>query len=177
MDQRQLRAPPGTRSCQASIPTMNITNLLTPERVVVCDDIASKKRLLEHLGELLESSSPALSRQTIFDALVNREKLGSTGLGKGVAIPHGRMANLDRPVCAFIRVKHPVDFDAADGQPVDLVFSLLVPEESTEEHLQVLSAIAEIFSNTVICNTLRHCEDGACILDQLYQWESQRISA
>jgi PTS system nitrogen regulatory IIA component len=156
---------------------MNITSLLSPERVVVCDDIASKKRLLEHLGELLAGSSPQLSKQVIFDALVNREKLGSTGLGKGVAIPHGRMAALEQPVCAFIRVKNPVDFDASDGQPVDLVFSLLVPEESTEEHLQVLSTIAEIFSNTGVCTALRQCDDGACVLDRLYQWESQRISA
>ncbi|MDH3980457.1 MAG: PTS IIA-like nitrogen regulatory protein PtsN [Gammaproteobacteria bacterium] len=156
---------------------MNITSLLSPERVVVCDDIASKKRLLEHLGELLGSSSPRLSKQVIFDALINREKLGSTGLGKGVAIPHGRMAELEEPVCAFIRVKNPVDFDASDGKPVDLVFSLLVPEESTEEHLQVLSTIAEIFSNTGICNALRQCDDGASVLDQLYQWESRRISA
>jgi PTS system nitrogen regulatory IIA component len=120
---------------------------------------------------------PRLSKQVIFDALVSREKLGSTGLGKGVAIPHGRMAELEEPVCAFIRVKNPVDFDASDGQPVDLVFSLLVPEESTEEHLQVLSTIAEIFSNPGICNALRQCDDGTCVLEQLYQWESQRISA
>jgi nitrogen PTS system EIIA component len=156
---------------------MNITTLLAPDRVVVCDDIASKKRLLEQLSELLASSSPAVSSQAIFEALVNRERLGSTGLGKGIAIPHGRMANLEQPVCAFIRIKTPVDFDAADGQPVDLVFSLLVPEDSTEEHLQVLSTIAEIFSNKGVCALLRTCEDGTCVLDHLYEWESQRISA
>jgi PTS system nitrogen regulatory IIA component len=156
---------------------MNITTLLAANRVVVCDSIASKKRLLEQLSELLASSSPSLSSQAIFEALVNRERLGSTGLGKGVAIPHGRMAGLERPVCAFIRIKAPVDFDATDGQPVDLVFSLLVPEESTEEHLQVLSTIAEIFSNKGICTLLRTCDDGACVLDNLYEWESQRISA
>jgi PTS system nitrogen regulatory IIA component len=156
---------------------MNITSLLAPERVVVCDDIASKKRLLEQLSELLAASSPALSSHVIFEALVNRERLGSTGLGKGVAIPHGRMASLDHPVCAFIRIRTPVDFDAADRQPVDLVFSLLVPEDSTEEHLQVLSTIAEIFSNKGICALLRTCDDGACVLDALFEWESQRISA
>jgi PTS system nitrogen regulatory IIA component len=156
---------------------MNITSLLAPERVVVCDDITSKKRLLEQLSELLGSSSPAVPVQTIFEALLSRERLGSTGLGKGVAIPHGRMAGLDHPVCAFIRIRKPIDFDAADGQPVDLVFSLLVPEDSTEEHLQVLSTIAEIFSNKMICAILRECEDGACVLGHLYGWESQRISA
>lgn len=156
---------------------MNITALLSPDRVVCCDNIASKKRLLEHLSELLGRSSPQLSQQAIFDALVNREKLGSTGLGRGVAIPHGRMPALDEPVCAFIKVETPVDFDASDDQPVDLVFCLLVPEDSTEEHLQVLSTIAEIFSNPSMCNALRACDSGECILAQFYNWESQRISA
>ena len=156
---------------------MNITNLLNPERVLCRDDVGSKKRLLELLSELLAGSSPGLSQQEIFDTLLNREKLGSTGLGKGVAIPHGRMATLEQPVCAFIKLATPVDFDASDGQPVDLVFTLLVPEDSTEEHLQVLSTIAEIFSNTGICSVLRACETGGCLLEQLYQWESHRIPA
>ncbi len=156
---------------------MNITDLLTPERVLCCADTGSKKRLLEQLGALLESSASSLSQNEIFDALVNREKLGSTGLGKGVAIPHGRMAALEQPVCAFIKLDQPVDFDATDNQPVDLVFALLVPEDSTEEHLQVLSTIAEIFSNSALCATLRECATDSCILEQLYQWESRRISA
>jgi len=156
---------------------MNITDLLSPERVACSDEVGSKKRLLEQLGELLASSSPVLSQHEVFDALLNREKLGSTGLGKGVAIPHGRMAGLEHPVCAFIKLGAAVDFDATDGQPVDLVFALLVPEDSTEEHLQVLSTIAEIFSNTGICSALRTCETGDCLLEQLHQWESHRISA
>jgi len=156
---------------------MNVTNLLAPDRTVVLDNIASKKRLLEHVSELLGSSSTQVTQQAIFDALVNREKLGSTGLGKGVAIPHGRMSGLTEPVCALVRLVTPVDFDAADGQPVDLIFALLVPEDSTEEHLQVLSTIAEIFSNKNICALLRECDDGECLLNQLYRWEIQRISA
>ena len=156
---------------------MNITDLLSPERVVCHDALGSKKRLLEQLGELLASSSPLLSQHEIFDALLNREKLGSTGLGKGVAIPHGRMAGLEHPACAFIKLGAGVEFDASDGQPVDLVFALLVPEDSTEEHLQVLSTIAEIFSNAGICSALRACESGDCLLEQLHKWESQRISA
>ena len=156
---------------------MNITDLLNPERVVCRDDVGSKKRLIEQLSELLASSSPDLSQNEIFDALLNREKLGSTGLGNGVAIPHGRMATLKQPVCAFIKLATPVDFDAADGQPVDLIFTLLVPEDSTEEHLQVLSTIAEIFSNTGICTALRTCETGSCLLEQLFLWESRRIPA
>ena len=158
-------------------PEMNVTKLLATDRTLVLDDIASKKRLLEQVSTMLAGSSPQLSGHAIFDALISREKLGSTGLGKGVAIPHGRISGLSEPVCAFVRLITPVDFDAADGQPVDLIFALLVPEESTEEHLQVLSTIAEIFSNKSICALLRECSDGDCLLDRLYQWESQRISA
>lgn len=156
---------------------MNITDLLKPQRVTCCHDVGSKKRLLEHISELLADSSPQLSPNDIFDALLNREKLGSTGLGKGVAIPHGRMSALEKPLCAFVKLDEPIDFDASDGQPVDLVFTLLVPEESTEEHLQVLSTIAEIFSNAGISKALRLCETDSCLLEQLSQWEAQRISA
>jgi len=156
---------------------MNITDLLMPDRVSCRDDLGSKKRLLEYVSELLAGSSPELRRNEIFDALINREKLGSTGLGKGVAIPHGRIASLERPVCAFVRLATPVDFDATDRQPVDLIFTLLVPEDSTEEHLQVLSTIAEIFSNAGISMALRQCDTDSCLLEQLCQWEARRISA
>ena len=156
---------------------MNITKLLSPERVASRDEVGSKKRLLEQLGELLASSSPVLSQHEIFDALLNREKLGSTGLGKGVAIPHGRMTGLEHPVCAFIKLGTAIDFDASDGQPVDLVFALLVPENSNDAHLPVLSTIAEIFSNNGVCTALRACETGECMLEQMHQWESHRISA
>jgi PTS system nitrogen regulatory IIA component len=156
---------------------MNVTDLLEPERIICCSDAGSKKRLLESLSARLAESTSQATQNDIFDALVNREKLGSTGLGKGVAIPHGRMASLTAPACAFIKLDKPVEFDASDGRPVDLVFALLVPEDSTEEHLRILSTIAEIFSNPVICAALRKCNTGRCILEQLYQWESQRISA
>jgi PTS system nitrogen regulatory IIA component len=156
---------------------MNITDLLMPDRVSCRDDLGSKKRLLEYVSELLAGSSPELRQNEIFDALINREKLGSTGLGKGVAIPHGRIASLERPVCAFVRLATPVDFDATDRQPVDLIFTLLVPEDSTEEHLQVLSTIAEIFSNAGISMALRQCDTDSCLLEQLCQWEARRISA
>ena len=156
---------------------MNITDLLIPERVTCCDDVGSKKRLLEYISELLAGSSKELLQSEIFNALFNREKLGSTGLGKGVAIPHGRMESLKKPLCAFVKLANPVDFDATDGQPVDLIFALLVPEDSTEEHLQVLSTIAEIFSNAGISMALRQCHTDNCLLEQLSQWEAQRISA
>ena len=156
---------------------MNITDLLGPERIACANEAGSKKRILEDLAALLCGNPSQTAKNDIFDALVSREKLGSTGLGKGVAIPHGRMASLAAPICAFIKLDTPVEFDASDGQAVDLIFALLVPEDSTEEHLQVLSTIAEIFSNPANCTALRNCDSGRCILDQLYHWESQRISA
>ncbi len=156
---------------------MNITELLSLDRVTSCDDVGSKKRLLEQISKLLAGSETGHSDSEIFDALVCREKLGSTGLGKGVAIPHGRMPELESPVCAFIKLSTPVDFDASDGEPVDLVFALLVPEDSTEEHLQVLSTIAEIFSNSGVCAALRACESNDCLMQQLFEWEARRIPA
>ena len=156
---------------------MNITDLLEEKRIACNAEAGSKKRILEDLAALLCESSSKTTQNEIFDALINRERLGSTGLGKGVAIPHGRMASLTAPVCAFIKLDKPVEFDASDNQDVDLIFALLVPEDSTEEHLQVLSTIAEIFSNPVIYTALRECKTSACILEQLYHWESQRISA
>jgi len=156
---------------------MNITDLLSPERVACCSDVGSKKRLLEHICKLLADSAPELSEIDIFAALLSREKLGSTGLGMGVAIPHGRLEDLDQPLCAFVKLDTAVDFDSSDGEPVDLIFALLVPIDSTEEHLQVLSTIAEVFSNSGTCEALRDCQSSECLLEQLYSWESHRIPA
>jgi PTS system nitrogen regulatory IIA component len=156
---------------------MNISDLLIPERIMCCPQIGSKKRLLESVSELLARKVPQLSRIEIFDSLISREKLGSTGLGKGVAIPHGRLSALQRPVCAFIRLEQPVEFDALDGQPVDLVFALIVPENSTDEHLQILSAIAAVFGNAAFCSRLRECGDDTCLYQLLTQRETQQKTA
>ncbi|MEN8107204.1 MAG: PTS IIA-like nitrogen regulatory protein PtsN [Pseudomonadota bacterium] len=146
---------------------MNINQLIDQDHVLCCPEVASKKRLLEVVSELLAVDLPQISAHEIFDSLINREKLGSTGLGKGVAIPHGRMASLENPVCAFIRLDEAVEFDATDGKPVDLAFALLVPEDSTEEHLQVLSTIAELFSDEEFCTGVRNCKDKDCLMQLL----------
>ena len=156
---------------------MNISELIKPECVICCPEVGSKKRLLEDISELLAKIAPQLSRNEIFESLINREKLGSTGLGKGVAIPHGRMAALDRAVCAFIKLETPVDFDSADERPVDMVFALLVPENSTEEHLQILSTIAELFSNEAFCASMRQCTSDECVYQLLNHQEAQQITA
>lgn len=156
---------------------MNISRYLNPESITCKSSIGSKKKLLETLSALLAVKITKLSEQTIFDCLINREKLGSTGLGNGVAIPHGRIDKLESPVCAFIKLDEGIDFDATDNQPVDLVFALLVPEDSTEEHLQVLSIIAEILSDQSFCTRLRNCRDSACLQELMLQENEQRASA
>lgn len=156
---------------------MNIAHYLQPNSIICESNIGSKKKLLERLSEILAERVPGLSDQAIFDSLINREKLGSTGLGNGVAIPHGRMDKLEKPICAFIKLDAAIDFDATDNQLVDLVFALLVPEDSTEEHLQVLSIIAEILSDQPFCTRLRNCQSTECLQKLMPQGDEQRASA
>lgn len=137
---------------------MKLSEILSGDRVVAGAALGSKKKVLEELSRLL-SGGTTLASGDIFNSLVGREKLGSTGLGHGVAIPHGRVAGVPQSVGAFMRLKHPIDYDAHDGQPVDLVFGLLVPQQATEEHLKHLAAIAEMFSNEQFCVKLRETGD------------------
>jgi PTS system nitrogen regulatory IIA component len=129
------------------------------EERIGCDvDAASKKRVLEQLGLRLAESVPELTQDLVFDALLERERLGSTGLGKGIALPHARMAQVDYATGAFIKLIQGVDFDAIDSEPVDLAFAMLVPEEATDEHLQLLSTLARMFSDNDFCSKLRQAE-------------------
>jgi PTS system nitrogen regulatory IIA component len=124
---------------------MKLTEILGADRVVSGTAVSSKKKVLEELSNLLATGAATLTSQEVFYSLTGREKLGSTGLGHGVAIPHGRVSGIDRSVGAFLRLKHPVDYDSHDGNPVDLVFGLLVPQTATEVHLKHLAAVAEMF--------------------------------
>jgi len=144
---------------------MPTTELLHPARIACQQDSSSKKRSLESLSHLLASAVPDYTEIEIFDSLVGRERLGSTGLGSGVALPHGRLRGLKQPIAALITLRQGIDFDAIDQQPVDLLYALLVPEESTEEHLQILAQLAGLFSNPDFCSKLRSCSDS----DQCFQ--------
>ena len=125
---------------------MSLLASLLPENHVLLDvEITSKKRLFEYIGLLFENSH-GISSGTVFDSLFAREKLGSTGLGQGIAIPHGRIKGLKEASGAFVRLAQPLPFEAPDGRPVQLVFALLVPEQATEQHLQILSELAQRFS-------------------------------
>ena len=142
---------------------MKLTEILSPERVVSGNAVTSKKKALEELSGLLAAGAANLGSSEVFNSLTGREKLGSTGLGHGVAIPHGRVAGVDRSVGAFMRVKHPVDYDSHDGNPVDLIFGLLVPQTATEAHLKHLAAVAEMFSDDAFCTKLRAAQDNASL--------------
>lgn len=122
-----------------------LSNLLSASQVLLDLDASSKKRVFEQAGMLFENHL-GLARTVVFDSLFAREKLGSTGLGQGIAIPHGRIKGLKQAAGAFLRLSHPVPFDSPDGRPVNLLFVLLVPELATEQHLQILSELAQRFA-------------------------------
>jgi len=144
---------------------MTIAEILSPECVMCKADAVSKKGALEQLSMLISDTGTSLDYTEIFDCLNARERLGSTGLGHGVAIPHGRLDTITHPTAAFLRLKQGVDFDAIDQQPVDLLFALLVPEESTDEHLKILSSLAEMFSEEAFLRRLR----AASTADRLFE--------
>ncbi len=128
------------------MPPANFAKHLPLTRVVLDLDVSSKKRLFEQIGLLFENEN-RIARATVFDALFAREKLGSTGLGHGVAIPHGRIKGLRDTLAVFIRTKDGVPFEAPDGENVRLVFAMLLPEHASEQHLLLLSELAEAFSD------------------------------
>lgn len=142
------------------------------ERIGCQLDIGSKKRVLQQMGDLLASSSPDLAADSIFERLLERERLGSTGLGHGVALPHARTPEVESATGAFIQLKSAVDFDAIDDRPVDLAFALLVPQEATEEHLQLLAKLAAMFSNELLCEHLRNASEPQAMLELVQEWEA-----
>lgn len=150
---------------------MNIVDILDPTRVTASLSVNSKKRALEELSQML-GSSPGVDAQEAFTSLINREKLGSTGLGQGVAIPHGRLRQLDTTVAAFARLEAPVDYDANDGQPTDLLFAMLVPQEATDDHLQLLAKIAELFSDDGFVDAVRKANGAADIFELLTSYQA-----
>jgi PTS system nitrogen regulatory IIA component len=134
---------------------MSLNSVLTPLRTLDGVPGGSKKRLLEFFSKFISQQIPSLESTEVFDKLIARERLGSTGIGEGIAVPHCRISNCTESIGTFIRLKDKIDFDAIDGKPVDMLFVLLVPEEATDEHLQLLSSLAEKFSDPEFCRSLR----------------------
>jgi PTS system nitrogen regulatory IIA component len=146
-----------------------IAKLLPTKNVVVGLEASSKKRVFEQAGILFENQH-GLARSLVYDALFAREKLGSTGLGQGIAIPHGRIKGLKEVRAAFLRLATPVQFDAPDGKPVGYVFILLVPEAATEHHLQLLSELAQMFSDKTFRERMAAAPDAAATHELFAQW-------
>ena len=147
-----------------------VAKLLTPAHIALDLQLSSKKRLFEQAGLLFENQD-GVARSLVFDSLFARERLGSTGLGQGVAIPHGRIKGLKEALGAFVRLAQPVPFDAPDGNPVSLVFVLLVPEKATEKHLQILSELAQMFSDKALREAMLQAADAAALHQLIAAWQ------
>ena len=136
------------------------SDLLSPDRILADVRINSKKRLLELISVTLAKKNKRLSSREIFESLCAREHLGSTGLGNGIAIPHGRISGTDGVEALFLRLAKPLPFDAEDGKPVDLLFALTIPENCTNDHKKLLSSIAERFSDQELLAQIRIAADA-----------------
>lgn len=153
-----------------------LSNLLPLSNVELDVGLQGKRDVLEYAARVFEGNQ-GLSRSRIFDCLMAREQLGSTGLGKGVAIPHGRLRGLKRAAAAIIRLKDPIEFGSPDGQPVRLLVVLLVPEHATQEHLEILSELAQMLSEPSMREQLQTSLQPAALLAIVAAWEPIRPAA
>ena len=156
---------------------MLISDLIKADAVVCHESVASKKRALERLSVYLSQDDPELTETLVFDKLLERERLGSTGLGDGVAIPHCRIAEAQHAVIALVTLAEPIDFDARDKKPVDVLFALVVPENCNETHLKILANAAEMFSDSQFCKALRESSSNEALLALVSNWRPNSLSA
>lgn len=147
-----------------------IAPLLSVSNILLDVEMGSKKRLFEYVGQLFGSELGVVP-QVILDSLIAREKLGSTGLGQGIAIPHGRIKGLKSATGVFVRLNPPIDFDAPDQLPVKLVFILFVPMQATDLHLQILGELAQLFSNKTLRDALMTSADSDSVLTLIRNWQ------
>lgn len=142
---------------------MELSDLLSADAVIEKLNVASKKQALQELARRAASVT-GLDERAIFDTLLERERLGTTGVGNGIAIPHGKMAGLTQPRGVFARLVKPIDFDSIDDQPVDMIFTLLAPVDAGADHLKALARVSRLFRDKGICEKLR----GSDQADALY---------
>ena len=162
--------------CIIRFPIMNrLANILPVAQVLVHVDATSKKRAFEEAGLLFENLH-GLSRAVVTDSLFSRERLGSTGLGHGVAIPHGRIKGLKAPMAAVLQLLQPIGFDTPDEQAVNLLIFLLVPEAATQKHLEILSEIAELLSDAQLRAKLGASADAAELHGLIAGWQSAQVA-
>lgn len=141
-----------------------LSSILSDQRIVSELEVSSKKKLLETVSEIF-ANELQLKKKSLFNLFFEREELSSTGLGNGFALPHSRIGGIDQAYGCLINLSTPINFDSVDNHPIDLVFALIVPEESTEEHLKLLASIAKMFSVDSICNEIRQSKDSQSILE------------
>jgi PTS system nitrogen regulatory IIA component len=146
---------------------MDITSLLSPSTIFCKQESTSKKRVLEDISEHVGDSFPELSANSVFSALISREKLGSTGIGNGIAIPHCRISECKDITAMLITLQRGIDFDAIDNEKVDVIFVLIVPEDANDNHLRTLASIAEKLSDETILHKMRQAQDAQALLDAL----------
>lgn len=139
---------------------MDIKSILEPDCVIHQHECSSKKRLLETIASHLCDLRPALDPGNVFSSLIARERLGSTGIGHGIAIPHCRISGCQQTIGVMVTLKEAIDFNAIDNEPVDVIFVLIVPEDHDQSHLQTLAKLAEIFSDQSRLKTIREAEDA-----------------
>jgi PTS system nitrogen regulatory IIA component len=147
-----------------------LAKLLPFENVVLGLAVTSKKRVFEQAGLIFENQN-GIARSIVTDNLFARERLGSTGLGEGVAIPHGRIKGLKHPLAAFVRLEEAIPFESPDGQPVSLLIFLLVPEQATQQHLEILSEIAQLLSDRDAREALASETDANAVHRLLTEWQ------
>ena len=150
---------------------MNITDLLAPDAVLPALKAQSKKQLLQELAARAHGIT-RLPERRIFETLIERERLGTTGVGAGIAIPHGRIRGLKAPMAAVLQLKTPIGFDAPDDQPVGLLIFLLVPEAATQTHLEILSEIAELLSDAPLREKIKASTDAQALHGLIANWKS-----
>jgi nitrogen PTS system EIIA component len=146
-----------------------ISGLLSVKNILLGVEATSKKRVFEQAGLLFEENN-GIARAKVFDSLFARERLGSTGLGEGIAIPHGRIKGLEEAVAAVFRLSEPVSFDAPDGIPVSVLIFLLVPEHATQQHLEILSEVAEMLSDSSLRAGLLESPTPELLFQSLSSW-------
>lgn len=155
---------------------MDLSKLLVPEAVKVYGQLPSKKRLFQELGEVV-SQAYGLSSAYVFDGLQERESLGPTGVGNGIALPHARLEDIERIYGVFIRLEKPLDYESVDRQPVDLIFGLFAPKDSGVEHLKALALVSRTMRDVNVCNKLRANADAAKLHAILTESRQPQVAA
>ena len=154
---------------------MEVTDLISTDGVLANLRATSKKQALQELSQRAAQVT-GLHERAIFDVLMERERLGTTGVGNGIAIPHGKLANIDRLFGLFARLERPVDFDSIDEHPVDLIFLLLAPESAGADHLKALARVSRLLRDQAVCEKLRGTDDAEALFAVLTESLSSRAA-